>query len=134
MNARALASTFAMVRFWFGVRRKSPRCTFAISRRPVSCFARSVSRDATGLDAQRQVPAAVETLDPAEAVALLRELERPRRFEREALAARDLGDEPGEPAILDRVLEPRALAHGTVAEVALRREHGLGDRQQLRRA
>ncbi len=94
---------------------------------------RSLGRigDATGFDAQRQVPATVVPFGPAEAVAGRLELERPRRLEREALPARDLGDEPLEAAVLDRVLEAGALAHGAVAEVALRGEHGLGHREQL---
>ena len=101
------------------------RC--AISRRPLRCGAAVAVPDAAGVDAQRQVPAAVIALDPAEAVAVVDERERPRRREREAGAAFDLGLEPVQAAVVDGVLQARALAHVAVAEVALRGDHGLGD-------
>src|SRR4029450_1804526 len=57
----------------------------------------------TGLDAQRQVPATVVTLGPAETIAVRRELERPRGLEHEALALRDLGNEGRQAHRIDRV-------------------------------
>jgi hypothetical protein len=118
MHAPA-GSTFAIVRFWFGVSRKSPRWIFAISRRPVSRAPKSVSPMRPASMRSVRCPVAVVAFDPAEAVALLRELERSRRLEFEPLALRELGNEPVEAAIVDRVLESRALAHGAVAEIAL---------------
>ena len=89
--------------------------------------------DAPRADAQRQVPAAVVAFDPAEAVTAGGELEWPGRFERETRATRDLGDEPVETVRVDRVLQPRMLARPAIAEIALGRDDGFGDREQLLR-
>ena len=99
MNARAAGSTFAIDQVLV---RREPEIAAMHLRdlaQPGELRASSRVGDAARLDAQRQVPAAVVTLDPAEAIAVRRELERPRRLEREAQPARDLGDEPVEAAI-----------------------------------
>ena len=129
--------TPAMTRFWFGVSRNSARsparCSnCAISRRPVEVRAlpsRSQMRPATMRSVRCQRPSS--PCDPAEAVAVVDEGERPRRGEGEPGAAFDFGLEPVQAAIVDRVLQARALAHDAVAEVALRGDHGFGDGDDL---
>ncbi len=59
------------------------------------------------------------------------ERERLRRLQCEAGAACDLGHDGVQPVVVDGVLEACALAHRTVAEVALRGDHRSGDIQQL---
>src|SRR5436190_1446221 len=85
---------------------------------------RSVYRP--GLDAQREMPAAIVAAQPAEAVALRGELVGARRLELEAEALEQLALEPVHAAIGNRVLEARVLAVAAVAIVALDHEHGLG--------
>ena len=87
--------------------------------------------DAARQQPQRQVPAAVVAFNPAEAVAAVVEGEGPRRREREAGAAFHLLREPIQPAVVDRVLQARALAHGAVAKVALGGDHGGGHGDHL---
>ena len=93
----------------------------------------AAGRSATrpGLDAQREVPAAIVTAQPAEAVALGGELERARRLERESQALEQFGLEPVHAAIGDGVLEARVFAIGAIAEVALDHDHGLGHLEHL---
>jgi hypothetical protein len=89
------------------------------------------SAHAAGFDAQSQVPAPVVALNPSEAIAVVLERERTRGCERFAEAALHLADEPVEPAIVDRVFEPGALALRAVAEIALHGQHGFGNRENL---
>ncbi len=65
---------------------------------------------------------------PAERILDGGELERARRSEREACALLDLGLEPCDPPVLDRVFEAGVLAVCAVAEIALREEDRLRDR------
>ena len=57
-----------------------------------------------------------------------------RLAELHAGALLDLGAERIEPAVLDGVFEPRVLAVGAVAPVALHRDDRLGDRDRLARS
>ena len=91
-------------------------------------------RDAPGLDAEQEMPSALAVLRPSEPVSGRRELERPRRLERESEALLELRPEPVEAAVGYGVLESRVLAFRAVAEVALGRDHGLRDREKLLRA
>src|SRR5690606_3295000 len=86
---------------------------------------------AAGRHEQRQVPAPVAGLLPAEAVAAAGELVRLRRREREAEPPVQLVLEPVEAAVVDRVLEPRVLAIGAVPEIALHADDVLGDGERL---
>lgn len=87
--------------------------------------------NAAGRQRQGQVPQPVFAFHPSIAVAVVLERERLRRLQREAGAARDLGHDGIQAMIVDGVLETRAFAHCTVAEVALRGDHRSGDIEQL---
>ncbi len=83
------------------------------------------------LDEQRVVPVAVVVPGPAVAIAGVVEPERPRRRQGVAEPTLDLGAEPVDAAILDRVFEPRVLAVRPIAEVALHQHHLLGHIDRL---
>ena len=129
--AFAFAGTLAMMRFWLAVTTKPPGCTSAISRSAVRKRPAGHILDAAVLDEERQVPLLVGALLPADDVAGRRELERARLAELVAEAPLDLGAEGVEPAVLDRVLEARALAVLAVAPVALHGDDLLGDIDRL---
>src|SRR5918995_6744921 len=84
--------------------------------------------DAASGDAQRQMRVAIVAIGPAEAITVVDEVERTRRRERKPGAPFDFVFEPFEPAIIDGVFQPCALAHFAIAEVALRRHYRFGDR------
>ena len=124
-----------MIRFWFGGEAEIALVNggdLLETREDASRPARPTTRP--GLDAQREVPAAIVAAQPAEAVALRGELVRARRFEREAQPLEQLGLEPVDAAIGDGVLEARVFAIGAIAEVALDHDHGLGHLEHLVRA
>jgi hypothetical protein len=117
----------AITRFWLEVRRNSAlppsACSSrAISRRPVRCrtaSAATVQRtidDAPRRDAQGDVLQVVAGIDPAEAVAVVVETERARRPQGKAGAPFHFVLEPVQAAVVDGVLEARALAHRAVAD------------------
>ncbi len=88
---------------------------------------------AAGGNVQGEMPAAVFAFHPTIAVTAVVEQERAGRGQREAGAAFDFGLEPVETAVVDGVLQPPALAHFAVAEIALRGQHGFGHLQHLLR-
>src|SRR5690606_30851174 len=75
--------------------------------------------DAPGRQRQGQVPAPVLALDPAEAVAVVVEMEGTRGFEAEAGALFHLRDDGVQAVVVDGVLEARVLAFDAVAEATL---------------
>ena len=118
----APAGMSASTRFWFGVMMKRPTPSSAIACRP-----RSRSLHAAVLDEQREVPGAVIAFRPAEPIAVVGEREVACRRQRIAQPPFQLRAERGEAHALDGVFQPRVLAVGAVAEVALHRHDLLGD-------
>ena len=68
---------------------------------------------------------------PAVAIARVLEAERAGRLQGVAEPALDLGAEPVDAAVLDRVFEARVLAVGAIAEIALHQHDLLGDVDRL---
>src|SRR5690606_40127743 len=89
------------------------------------------TRDTPVLDEERVVPPPVESLVPPIAVRRALQRELASRLEREARALRELGPEPIEPAIFDRVLEPSVRPVLAIAVVALNEHRVLGDGNDL---
>ncbi len=87
--------------------------------------------DAAGLHEQREEQRAVDGAVPAVAIAGGGELEAAHAGEGPRDAAVDLRHQPRHALLLDHILQPRVLAVGAVAEVAVDREHGLGDLDHL---
>src|SRR5690606_22892188 len=83
--------------------------------------------DAPARQRQGEMPLAVLALDPAEAIAVVFEPERPRGLEPKACALFHLRDHVLEAQVVDGVLEARVLALDPVAVVALYADRGAGD-------
>ena len=81
--------------------------------------------DASGFDEEREKPFSIHSLVPAVKVAGAGEFERPGGFKFDVGALFDFGARPVRAAFRHDVFQAGVLAVGTVAEIAVNREHGL---------
>ena len=87
--------------------------------------------DAAGLDEEAEEPVAVELLEPAEGVALAAEEEGLGGRERGAEALAEFGAEPFDALFLEDVLDAGVLAVGAVTPIAVDRDDGGADLDEL---